>query len=78
MNVNSDVYLAQLGRLQEDIKVKRLRREKVALLHDNARPHIEHLVVESISSKGWELLPYPFYSPIEAPTDYHVNRSLKN
>ena len=49
-NVNSDVYLAQLDRLQEAIK--RLRREKIALLHDNARLHIEHRVVESIDSKG--------------------------
>ena len=39
--------------------------------------HIEHCVVESIDSKGWELLPYPLYSPTETPTDYHVNRSLK-
>ncbi|CAJ0920399.1 unnamed protein product, partial [Mesorhabditis belari] len=35
-------------------------------------------VVESIASKGWDLLPHPPYSPTEAPTDYHVNRSLKN
>ena len=40
--------------------------------------HIEHRVVESIDSKGLELLPHPPYSPTEAPTDYHVNRSLRN
>jgi len=78
MYVNSDVYLVQFDRLQEAIKVKRLRREKVSLLHDNACPHIKHRVVESIDSKGWELLPHPPYSPAEAPTDYRVNRSLKN
>ena len=54
-------------------KPPKLRREKVALL-----PHIEHRVVESIDSKGWELLPHSPYSPTEAPTDYHANRSLKN
>ena len=75
MNVNSDVYLAQLDLLQEAIKVKRLLREKVVVLHDNVRPH---RVAESIDSKSWELLPHPPYSPTEAPKDYHVNRSLKN
>ena len=78
MNVNSDVFLAQLDHLQEAIKVKRLRRKKVALLHDNASPHIEHRVVEFIDSKGCELQPHPPYSPTEASTDYHVNRLLKN
>ena len=33
---------------------------------------------ESIENKGWEILPYPPYSPTEAPTDYHVNRSISN
>jgi len=41
-------------------------------------PYFEHHVVESIDIKGWELLPRPPYSPTEAPTDYHVNRSLEN
>ena len=30
------------------------------------------------SPKGWDLLEHPPYSPTEAPTDYHVNRSVKN
>ena len=72
------MYLVQLDRLQEAIKIKKLRCDKVALLHDNARFHMEHRVVESIDSKGWELLPHPPYSPTEATTDYHVNRLLKN
>ncbi|KAK6735933.1 hypothetical protein RB195_018909 [Necator americanus] len=46
--------------------------------HDNARPHVERRVIESIANKGWDLLPHPPYSPTEAPTDYHVNHSLKN
>ncbi|KAK6735238.1 hypothetical protein RB195_018425 [Necator americanus] len=32
-------------------------------------------VIESIANKEWDVLPH---SPTEAPTDYHVNRSLKN
>ena len=31
-------------------------------------------MIESIEEKGWD----PPYSPTEAPTDYHINRSLKN
>ena len=42
------------------------------------KPHVEARVIESIEDKGWDLLPHPPYSPTEAPTDYHVNRSLKN
>lgn len=78
-NINSDVYLAQLDRLHAAIETKRPRKKnKIVFHHDNARPHVERRVVESIANKGWELLPHPPYSPTEAPTDYHVNRSLKN
>ena len=77
-NLNSDVYLAQLDRLQTAIQTKRRNRTNIIFLHDNARPHIEHRVVESLNNKGCEILPHPPYSPTEAPTDYHVNRSLKN
>uniref|UniRef100_A0A914DHZ1 Transposase n=1 Tax=Acrobeloides nanus TaxID=290746 RepID=A0A914DHZ1_9BILA len=42
------------------------------------RPHVEARVIESIEEKGWDLLPHPPYSPTKAPTDYHINRSLKN
>ena len=79
LNINSDVYLAQLDRVHAAIETKRPRKKNhIVFHHDNARPHIERRVVESIVDKGWELLPHPPYSPTEAPTDYHVNRSLKN
>ncbi len=78
-NFNSDVYLAQLHRLEAAIKAKRPRKKNDIMFHrDNARPHVEHRVIQSINDKGWELLEHPPYSPTEAPTDYHVNRSLKN
>jgi [histone H3]-lysine36 N-dimethyltransferase SETMAR len=78
-NINSDVYLAQLGRLHAAIEKKRQRKKNNIVFHqDNARPHTETRVLEFIANNGWELLPHPPYSPTEAPTDYHVNRSLKN
>ncbi|CAK9829644.1 Mariner Mos1 transposase [Anthophora retusa] len=78
-NINSDVYLAQLDRLHAAIETKRPhKKNRIVFHHDNARPHVERCVVECIANKGWELLPHPPYSLTEAPTDYHVNRSLKN
>ena len=78
-NINSDVYSAQLDRLEAAIKVKRPRKKNHNVFHhDNAKPHVAHQVTQSIDDKGWELLEHPPYSPTEAPTDYHVNRSLKN
>ena len=77
--INSDVYLAQLDRLHAAIQVKRPRKKNnIVFHHDNAKPYVEERVIESIEEKGWDLLPHPPYSPTEAATDYHVNRSLKN
>ncbi|CAE1156256.1 SETMAR [Acanthosepion pharaonis] len=79
LNVNSDVYLAQLDRLQAAIETKRPRKKNhIVIYHDNARPCVGRRVVECIANKGWELLPHPPYSPTEAPTDSHVSRSLKD
>uniref|UniRef100_A0A914C724 Mariner Mos1 transposase n=1 Tax=Acrobeloides nanus TaxID=290746 RepID=A0A914C724_9BILA len=72
---NSDVYLAQLDRLKAAIKAKRNRKKNhIVFHHDNARPHVEGRVVQSINDKGWDLLEHSLYPP----TEYHVNRSLKN
>jgi hypothetical protein len=46
--------------------------------HDNVRSHVEGRVVQSINDKGWGLLEHRPYSLTEAPTDYHVDRWLKN
>uniref|UniRef100_A0A914D4J8 Transposase n=1 Tax=Acrobeloides nanus TaxID=290746 RepID=A0A914D4J8_9BILA len=66
-------------RLHAAIQTKRPRKKNhIVFHHDNAKPHVEHRVFESIEDKGWDLLPHPPYSPTEAPSDYHVNRLLKN
>ena len=51
------------------------KKDPFRLPHDNARPHVERRVIELIANKGWKLLPYPPYSPTEAPINYHVNHS---
>ncbi|KAK6758288.1 hypothetical protein RB195_015852 [Necator americanus] len=52
-NINSDVYLAQLDRLNAAIEAKRPRKKNhIVFHHDNARPHVELRVIESIADKG--------------------------
>jgi hypothetical protein len=79
-NLHSGVFVAQLQRLREAFRTRRPRREmkSVFIQQDNARPHCTKEVTDLIASFEWTLLPHPPYSPTEAPTDYHVNRSMKN
>jgi transposase len=44
----------------------------VLLLHHNARPHSAAATVNLLNSWGWEILPYPPYSPDLAPSDFHL------
>ena len=39
------------------------RHEKVIFLYDNAQSHAAKAVRDTISAHGWELLPFPPYSP---------------
>uniref|UniRef100_A0A914ED37 Mos1 transposase HTH domain-containing protein n=1 Tax=Acrobeloides nanus TaxID=290746 RepID=A0A914ED37_9BILA len=66
-----------LNAVEEDQSLT-TRKNNVILLYDNAKPHVERRVVESIQNKGWEILPHPSHFPTEAPTEYHVNRSVSN
>lgn len=47
------------------------------ILHDNARPHIGHVVTEKLREYGWEVLPHPPYSPDMSPPDYDLFTKLK-
>lgn len=47
------------------------------ILHDNARPHIGHVVTEKLREYGWEKLPHPPYSPDMSPPDYDLFTKLK-
>src|SRR5436190_20717393 len=42
------------------------------ILHDNARPHIGHVVTEKLREYGLEVLPHPPYSPDMSPPDYDL------
>jgi hypothetical protein len=79
-NLHSGVFMEQLKRVRDVFRVRRPLRElnSVFLQRDNAHPHCTQEVKNLISSFEWTLLPHPPYSPTEAPTDYHVNRSMKS
>ena len=76
--VNSDLYCAQLDRLNVEIKKKRPEIEKVRFLHDNARAHTAKKTTQKLLELGWEVMPHPAYSPDLSPSDYHLFRSLQN
>ena len=46
--------------------------EALIFHHDNARPHVATPVENYLENSGWEVLPYPPYSPNPAPSDYHL------
>ena len=52
--------------------------QSVLLLHDNARPHMEHLTINTIRQLNWEVLEHPAYSPDPASSDFHLFGPLKN
>lgn len=77
--VDSNLYVAQLHRVNKAFQQKRPnRRGQVILLHDNARPHVAQVVKAAIGELDWEVLQHPPYSPDLAPTDYHLFRSMSN
>ena len=51
---------------------------KVAFLHDNARPYVAKKVKNLFKEFKWEVLTHPLYSPDLAPSDYHFFRSLSH
>lgn len=75
--ITAEVYAAQLQKLANVIHQNRPNREKVFLLHDNARPHVAKKTREKILQLGWEVLPHPAYSPDLSPSDYYLFRDLK-
>ena len=75
------VYCRQLMKLDKDIEEKRpeLATCKGVIFHqDNARPHTSFVTRKKLLELGWEVMPYPPYSPDLAPSDYCLFRLLQN
>ena len=79
--INSSVYCRQLMKLDKKIKEKRpelTTRRGVIFHQDNSRPHTSLVTRNKLLGLGWEVMPYPPYSPDLAPSDYHLFRSFQN
>lgn len=78
--VTSERYRQQIINLNHALIEKRpewaRRKVKPILQHDNARPHVGKLVLDTVKALKWEILPHPPYSPDVAPSDYHLFRSM--
>ncbi len=77
--INGAAYRNTLNNLQKVIKQKRPRllTAGVKFLRDNARLHTAHEIHDLLSKFGWNVIPYPSYSPDLAPSDYHLFPALK-
>lgn len=64
--IDSSVYCSQLTKLDEEIREKRselANRKGVVFHHDNARLHTSLTTRKKLLCLGWDILPYPPYSP---------------
>ena len=69
------VYYAKfLDELRTAIREKRLGKlsKGVLLQQDNARVHTCEVAMGAVERNGYELIPYPAYSPVLAPSDFSL------
>ena len=76
--VNSEVYCAQLDRVQAELQRRGINPARVCFQNDNARPHVSRRTQAKFEELGWDVLKHPPYSPDVAPSDYHLFRSLEH
>lgn len=81
--VNSAVYCRQLEDVNQSLrhgplKEKHCYKKVYLFLHDNATPHTAKVTTAKTKELNLIVLPHPADSPDLAPTDYHLNLSLKN
>jgi len=64
--IDSNVYCSQLSKLNEAMRSKRpelANRKGVVFHRDKARPHTLLITQNKLLNLGWDVLPYPPYSP---------------
>jgi len=52
-------------------------KDKIILLHDNARPHVAKVIKKYLETLKWDVLPHPPYSPDIAPSDYWLFQRMQ-
>jgi histone-lysine N-methyltransferase SETMAR len=70
-------YIQTLNKLCRALREKRPKKKTVILQHDNARPHIARMTLQTIQKKSWEILSHPPYIPDLAPRRLSLVRALE-
>lgn len=76
--ITSEVYCAQLDRVQAALRLRGIDPARVCFQQDNAKPHTSRRTLAKLNELGWDVLKHPPYSPDIAPSDYHLFRSLEH
>ena len=74
-NITTDLYSQQLDCIAAKLYGKQ---DRIYFLHDNARFHVAKSTREKLLKFRWVIISHPPYSPVLAPTDYHLYRSLSD
>ncbi len=79
VTVTAVYYIDVLKKMLQHFQKKRphKRVDEILLHHDNARPHVAHVVTEFLEEKGIETVPHPPYSPDLAPCDFWLFPEVK-
>ena len=78
--INGAYYAAESRRLRQEIARKRRGKltRCVLLLQDSATAHTSQVIMTAATECGFEVLPYPPYSPDIAPSDFYLLPKLKS
>ena len=78
--VNGAYYEGKLKGLHQEIarKMQGKLTQCVLLLQDKAHAHTSQVVMTAATECGFEILPYPPYSPDMAPCDFYLIPKLKS
>ena len=79
-SVDAEYYkkvLQQLMRVHIPQKRPQYANDRWKLHHDNARPHVSHLMAKHLARLGVRVVPHTPYRPDLAPCDFFLNARLK-
>ena len=78
--ITSEKYAQQINEMHWKLQCLQLAlvSRKGPILHDNAWPHVTQPTLQKLNELGYEVLPFPPYSPDLLPTNYHFFKHLDN